>query len=326
MQRNFGSHGGALTHDLTAHFFRGLLSACSRSRDPSLAADLALRTCGTRCPLLLASALRWWPRLEPELRCRWRHVPGPPPRELQRLREAQQFAKSFLSPDVTSPAPDPAWVSAVALYFAIQLAGADAGGLEELGCQTEELLLFLFFLSLMGLLSSHLTLHAAGAPKALDVCATILRCLQRRKISWLPLFQLTETDGGLGRVLLLLAPDQHVSLLPVAFYSLLPYFDEDALVGEDAFLHVAVDMYLQLLCLFVAGDTSAMLTPASRSQEPQGQTEDSVGLIAKARLFLLQWIPQCPRKSCSDVAELLTAHGDRDPEVRAALLQAAGRT
>lgn len=36
-------------------------------------------------------------------------------------------------------------------------------------------------------------------------------------------------------------------------------------------MHVAVDMYLQLLCLFVAGDTSAMLTPASRSQEPQGQ-------------------------------------------------------
>lgn len=100
VQRNF-SHDGALTHDITAHFFRvisfpsappaslltqtpglgpcvrgssrgpgpranpacgrvspqGLLNACSRSRDPSLAADLTLTACQTQCPLLLTSAL-----------------------------------------------------------------------------------------------------------------------------------------------------------------------------------------------------------------------------------------------------------------------------
>lgn len=52
---------------------------------------------------------------------------------------------------------------------------------------------------------------------------------------------------------------------------LLPYFDGDALVREDAFLHVAVDLYLQLLRLFVAGDTSALSMLADRSQELQGQ-------------------------------------------------------
>lgn len=52
---------------------------------------------------------------------------------------------------------------------------------------------------------------------------------------------------------------------------LLPYFDGDALIREDAFLHVAVDLYLQLLRLFVAGDTSALSMLANRSQELQGQ-------------------------------------------------------
>lgn len=52
---------------------------------------------------------------------------------------------------------------------------------------------------------------------------------------------------------------------------LLPYFDGDALIREDAFLHVAVDLYLQLLRLFVAGDTSALSMLADGSQELQGQ-------------------------------------------------------
>ncbi|XP_023378481.1 Fanconi anemia group A protein isoform X3 [Pteropus vampyrus] len=321
--RNLYLHGGTLTHAVIVHFFRGLLNACLRCRDPSLAANLALTLCQTECPLVLTSALLWWPRLERELRCRWRCVPGPLPRELQRLHEAQRFAQSFLSPDAASPAspaPRPAWVSAAALYFAIQRAGeANRIGLEKLVCQGEELLVFLFFFSLMGLVSSHLTPHAADFLKAVGVCAEILGCLQERNVPWLQLFQLTETDAGLGRVLLRLAPDQHVRMLPLAFYSLLPYFDGDAPVREDTFLHVAVDMYLKLLALFVAGETSAASTLAARSQELQGQ-DDPVGLVTKARLFLLQSIPRCPRRSFSNMAELLATHGDCDPELRAALL------
>ncbi|XP_042776508.1 Fanconi anemia group A protein isoform X2 [Panthera leo] len=159
--RNF-SHGSALTHDLTVHFFRGLLNACSQSGDPSLTADLVLTACQTECPLVLTSALLWWPRLEPELRSRWRRcLQGPLPQELQRLWEAQRFGRSCLLPDTASPAPGPAWLSAAALYFEIQRAGKDRvkSQLERLGCQGEELLVVLFFFSLMGLLSSHLTPH-----------------------------------------------------------------------------------------------------------------------------------------------------------------------
>ncbi|XP_049478743.1 Fanconi anemia group A protein [Panthera uncia] len=324
--RNF-SHGSALTHDLTVHFFRGLLNACSQSGDPSLTADLVLTACQTECPLVLTSALLWWPRLEPELRSRWRRcLQGPLPQELQRLWEAQRFGRSCLLPDTASPAPGPAWLSAAALYFEIQRAGKDRvkSQLERLGCQGEELLVFLFFFSLMGLLSSHLTPHgrphqAVDTPKALDICAEILGCLEKRRVSWLVLFQLTETGGGLGHILLRLAPDQYVRLLPFAFYSLLSYSDEDALIREDAFLHVAVDMYLKLIRLFVAGETSALSTVASRSRERRGQG-DPVGLITEARRFLLRSIPRCPKESFSNVAELLATSADCDPDVRAALL------
>lgn len=58
--------------------------------------------------------------------------------------------------------------------------------------------------------------------------------------------------------------------------SLLSYFDEDTLTQDDAFLHVAVDMYLKLLCLFVAGETGVLSTPANRTQELQGQAGERV--------------------------------------------------
>ncbi|XP_047566032.1 Fanconi anemia group A protein isoform X6 [Lutra lutra] len=318
--RNLCSHGSALTHDITIHFFRGLFNACSQSRNPALTADLVLSACQTECPIVLTSALLWWPRLEPDLRSRWRSCfHGPLPQELQRLGEARQFGRSCLSADSARPPPGPAWLSAAALHFAIQGASKSSikSELEKPACQGDELLLVLFFFSLMGLLSSHLTPHsrhqsaslllcgpqAADSLKALDICAEILGCLEKRKVSWLALFQLTEAEGGLGPVLLRLAPDPHIRLLPFAFYSLLSCFDEDALLREDAFLHVAVDMYLKLICLFVAGETSAVSALATRSQDLQGQG-DPVGLITKARHFLLQSIPRCPQKSFSNMAEV----------------------
>ncbi|XP_063469122.1 Fanconi anemia group A protein isoform X3 [Symphalangus syndactylus] len=320
--RNFCSHGGALTQDITAHFFRGLLNACLRSRDPSLMVDFILAKCQTRCPLILTSALLWWPSLEPVLLCQWRrHCQRPLPRELQKLQEGRQFASDFLSPDAASPAPNPDWLSAAALHFAIQQVREEnvRKQLKKLDCEREELLVFLFFFSLMGLLSSHLTLNSTtDPPKTFHVCAAILECLEKRKISWLALFQLTESDLSLGQLLLRVAPDQHTRLLPFAFYSLLSYFHEDAAIREEAFLHVAVDMYLKLVQLFVAGDTSTVSPPAGRSLELQGQG-NPVELITKARLFLLQLIPRCPKKSFSHMAELLADRGDCDPEVSAAL-------
>lgn len=60
-------------------------------------------------------------------------------------------------------------------------------------------------------------------------------------------------------------------LVTMSISSLLSYFHDDAAIREEAFLHVAVDMYLRLVQLFVAGDTSTVSPPAGRSLELQGQ-------------------------------------------------------
>lgn len=107
--RNFCSHGGALslTHDITVHFFRGLLNTCCRSLDPSLTVNLTLAKCQARCPLMVTSALLWWSSLEPVLCSRWRKFgQGRLPHELQRLQEAHQFAHSS-SPQTRLLLPPP---------------------------------------------------------------------------------------------------------------------------------------------------------------------------------------------------------------------------
>ncbi|KAF7469344.1 Hypothetical predicted protein [Marmota monax] len=324
--RNFSSQGGALTHDITIHFFRGLLNACAHSHDPLLTANLTLTGCQTECPILLTSALAWWSSLEPVLQSRWRkRFQGPLPLELQRLQEAQQFASNFLARGSTSPAPNPAWVSAAALHFAVKKVKTEGARWLKLDCEREELLVPLFFFSLMDLLSSHLIPNdTIDPPKAVNTCAEVLECLQRRRVDWLVLFQLTETDAGLGHLLLRLAPDQHTKLLPLAFYSLLSHFKDDAIIGEEAFLRVAVDMYLKLVQLFMDGETRAVSAPASRRPELQGQSSPQPGnpvqLITEARLFLLQLIPQCRKNGSSNMAELLAGREDWDPEVSSALL------
>ncbi|XP_055001179.1 Fanconi anemia group A protein isoform X1 [Sorex araneus] len=316
--RNICSHEGALGHAITAHFFRGLLTACSRSRDPSLTANGTLEVCWAECPLLVTSALLWWPRLEAELESRWaRCSAGPLPRELQRLRETQLFARSLLSTDTLPPPPSPAWALAAALHFSVWRAG-QASVRSLLGQLPsppgEQQLLCLFFFSLMCLLSSYLAAQAANSEKALGICAEILGCLETRRISWLQLFELKEAGNGLGSVLLRLAPDQHIRLLPFAFYSLLPHFGQDVLL-EEGFLCVAVSMYQKLTSLFLGGETQPVTGPG-RHRQNQAKP---VGLITKARLFLLRAIPQCPAQSCSNVAKLLASAGDGDPELCAAL-------
>ncbi|XP_076989437.1 Fanconi anemia group A protein isoform X2 [Tamandua tetradactyla] len=321
--RNFSSLGGALSHGLTAHFFKGLLSVCLRGRDPPRMVDLTISACHTRCPVILASALLWWPRLEPVLSHQWATSSlGPLPQELRRLQEGWQRARSFLSLDTAPPAPDPAWVSAAALHFAIQQAVKEdtRRDLKKLDCEREEVLLPLLLFSLLGLLSSHLTPHEAINPqKALDTCAEILGCLDRRRVPWLLLFHTTRTDTEL-RHICRMAADRLVRLLPVAFYSLLAHFDRDILRGEAAFLGVAVDMYLRLVQLFVAGETSPLSAVTLGSQQLQGEG-DPFGLITKARLFLLQWIPQCSKTSFLNMEELLATSKEVDPEVSAALLR-----
>uniref|UniRef100_A0A8C9UM25 FA complementation group A n=1 Tax=Spermophilus dauricus TaxID=99837 RepID=A0A8C9UM25_SPEDA len=305
---------------LLCSLLQGLLNACAHSHDPWLTANLTLTGCQTKCPILLTSALACWSSLEPVLQSRWRkRFQCPLPLELQRLQEAQQFASNFLAPGSTSPAPNPAWVSAAALHFAVKKVKTEGVRWPKLDCEREELLVPLFFFSLMDLLSSHLTPNdTVDPPKAVDTCAEVLECLQRRKIGSLAC-SLVPQMGGYTLCTNLL------SLCHVLFISsLLSHFKDDAIIREEAFLCVAVDMYLKLVQLFMDGETRAVSAPASRRLELQGwsspQPGNSVQLITEARLFLLQLIPQCLKSGSSNMAELLAGREDWDPEVSSALL------
>ncbi|XP_036606141.1 Fanconi anemia group A protein [Trichosurus vulpecula] len=326
--KNISPRECALAHDITIHFFRGLLSACLTCKDPSKEVNLILIACQTQCPIILSSAALWWPRLEPVLQCQWkRHFKIALPQEIAHIATGQQFARIFLSSDtVLSSNLCTTWISAASLHFTVhQQADQEITkkALKKLEGEGEELLVSLFFFSLMGLLSSYLAPHdGMNSLKSLDVCAEVLGCLEKRKISWLVLFQLTKKEkasNGRYRILLHLASDQYIRLLPFAFYSLVTYFDEDLFSREQAFLYVAVDMYLKLVQLFVAGETGVISAKAHLSQE-RGKQVDPLGLITKARLFLLHSIPQCPKRSFSCIMELLATCEELDPEMKAALL------
>ncbi|XP_074056868.1 Fanconi anemia group A protein isoform X2 [Macrotis lagotis] len=278
--KNISPRECALAHDITIHFFRGLLSACLSCKDPSKEVNLILTACQSHCPIILSSAVLWWPRLEPVLQCQWkRHFKTALPQDLAQIATCQQFARTLLSPSaVLSSNPCIPWISAASLHFVV-LQQADQEiirkALKKLGCEGEELLISLFFFSLMGLLSSYLAPNdGVNSLKSLDVCAEVLGCLEKRKISWLALFQLTKKENasnGRYRILQHLASDQYIRLLPFAFYSLIAYFDEDIFNREQSFLYVAVDMYLKLVQLFVAGETSVISGKAHLSQEHDQQ-------------------------------------------------------
>uniref|UniRef100_G3VVB9 FA complementation group A n=1 Tax=Sarcophilus harrisii TaxID=9305 RepID=G3VVB9_SARHA len=242
--------------------FQGLLSACLNCKDPSKEVNLILTACQTHCPIILSSAVLWWPRLEPVLQCQWkRHFKTVLPQEVAHIATCQQFARR-------GPQRSCSGVQLTVLLF----------------CQKTKQ-------------------ERMNSQKSLDICAEVLGCLEKRKLSWLVLFQLTKK--GEYQILLHLASDQYLRLLPFAFYSLVAYFDDDLFNREQAFPYVAVDMYLKLVQLFVAGETSVISAKAHLSPK-HGIQVDPFGLITKARLFLLHSLPQCPRRSFSSLMEVMS--------------------
>uniref|UniRef100_G3VVB8 FA complementation group A n=1 Tax=Sarcophilus harrisii TaxID=9305 RepID=G3VVB8_SARHA len=287
--------------------FQGLLSACLNCKDPSKEVNLILTACQTHCPIILSSAVLWWPRLEPVLQCQWkRHFKTVLPQEVAHIATCQQFARSFLPSEAAlSFKPCTPWIAAASVHFAVHQQGdleTTKKSLKKLGCEGEEVRKEVLFISTFFPFSSSL-LNRMPPIKSLDICAEVLGCLEKRKLSWLVLFQLTKK--GEYQILLHLASDQYLRLLPFAFYSLVAYFDDDLFNREQAFPYVAVDMYLKLVQLFVAGETSVISAKAHLSPK-HGIQVDPFGLITKARLFLLHSLPQCPRRSFSSLMEVMS--------------------
>ncbi|XP_062997482.1 Fanconi anemia group A protein [Elgaria multicarinata webbii] len=321
--RNLCSRGCALPYDITAHFFRGLLSASLECDNAAQEVTALFTSCQARCPVILCSAARWWQRLEPVLCSEWKRLfRAPLAPGLQSLREIQSSVSGFLSSEAASLVSDTPWISAAFLHFTVQqqtVHETTGEMLKRLGPGAEQLLVFLLFFSVMDLISTRVApQEGLDAHKALDWSSKVLRCLEGRSGPWLAVFSSAGKGQDPCQILRGAVSDQHLRLLPFAFYSLLFTFDPEQLIGGQTFLHVAIDMYTQLLQLFMDGATVAR--PSQREGRlPAREPEDSLALIKRARRFLLCVIPRCPRGSVSNIQQLLDLCGVLDPEIKAAL-------
>ncbi|NXL72134.1 FANCA protein, partial [Leptocoma aspasia] len=334
--KNVCSRGYALSYDITAHFFRGLLNASLDCEDAAEGVNEALSTCQTQCPVVLLSAAMWWPRLEPVLCSQWKRLLGAPlAEELDRLRGWHGSSTRFLCSGAVFPVSDPPWLSAAFLHGAIlqqSPRGRGREALERLGTDAEQarlvtpqaqltgslfslqLLVALLFFSLLDLISARIApKEGVDFQRSLEWSLEILQCLEGRGTSWPLLFHSAEGEPGQCRVLRSAASHRHTRLLPLAFYSLTPCFHRELLQREPTFLSVALQMYIQLLQLFVQGEVLP--------QSDQDPTEhDPLELISAARQFLQGAIPHCPAQSFGNIQLLLSTCEELDPELGATLL------
>ncbi|NXN26969.1 FANCA protein, partial [Nycticryphes semicollaris] len=338
--KNVCSRGYALSYDITAHFFRGLLSASLDCEESAEGVNDVLAACQTKCPILLFSAALWWPRLEPVLCSQWQRLFGAPlGEELERLREWQSSATSFLSSGVVFPLSGPPWILAAFLHRTVQQQsprGRERNTLKRLGADKEQarrcilniccrlfslqLLVSLLFFSLMDLISAKIApKEGVDFQTSWEWSLEILQCLEDRGMSWPLLFHSAEKDSRKYCVLRSAASERHIRLLPVAFYSLTPCFHQELLTREQTFLYVALDLYIQLLQLFVEGKDLPQPDLAGQSPDPT-EHGDPLEVISTARRFLLGVIPRCPAQSFGNVQPLLASCEELDPELRATLL------
>ncbi|NWW81543.1 FANCA protein, partial [Climacteris rufus] len=315
--KNVCSRGYALPYDITAHFFRGLLSASLDCEDAAEGVNEALSVCQTQCPVVLLSAALWWPRLEPVLCSQWKRLfEAPLAEELDRLRGWHGSGTRFLCSGAVFPLCGPPWLLAAFLHGAILQQPPLPPQLQLTGSLFSlQLLVSLLFFSLLDLISARIApKEGVDFQTSLDWSLEILQCLEERGTSWPLLFHSAEGGPGKFRVLCSAASARHTRLLPLAFYSLTPGFRRELLHREPTFLAVALQMYLQLLQLFVEGGVLP--------QSAQDPTEhDPLELISVARRFLLGALPHCPAQSFGNTQQLLGTCEELDPELGASILQ-----
>ncbi|NXL83252.1 FANCA protein, partial [Alectura lathami] len=330
--KNVCARGYALPYDITAHFFRGLLNASLDCEGSAEGVNEVLTACQTQCPIVLLSAVLWWPRLEPVLCSQWKRLFGAPlAEELERLREWQSSAAGFLSSGRAFPPSGPPWISAASLHCAVQHVTSSREVLSsEPPPQARltgtlcplQLLVSLLFFSLMDLISAKIApREGLDFQMSLEWSLEILRCLEERGMSWPLLFQSADKGSGRYRVLHGAASERHRRLLPAAFYSLTPGFHPELLARQPLSLCVALDLYIQLLRLFVEGKDLPQPDLSGQGPGPAEHVADPLEVISAARRFLLGAVPRCPAESFVDTGPLLDACEELDPELRAMLLR-----
>ncbi|KAM8946920.1 Fanconi anemia group A protein [Pelodytes ibericus] len=313
--KNLGPRSCALPYHITTHFLRGALTSSAQCEDPSEAVNSFLASSRSACPIILTSAALWWSQLYPVLRCQWNQLfGGDMPKEIEALQELHTAVNSCPSPGLLPPLPGAPWISAAFLHFTFQQKMLDPNAIREYLADSRTktpILVSVLFFSIMDLIPALLK-EGSGHIAAQDTCLQIIHSLEERGDSWLSLFQLTEQQNEPVRSLHRTASEEFLKLLPFAFYSLVPSLPIKKLVLQQSFLPVAVQMYVQLMQLFVDGNAFA----ASSLRSDYINYHDA---LTKGRSFLLSCVPRFPKPSSSFSSQIMEWCAEYDPELASLL-------
>ncbi|KAM5138070.1 Fanconi anemia group A protein [Mantella aurantiaca] len=307
--KNISQRGYALPYDLTAHFFRGMLGSSAQCEDPEEAVNSVLSDACARCPIVMTSAVLWWPRLDAAIRCQWSALyEADLPREIEALRGMQADVDRFLSQGSALSLADTVWLSAAFLHFTIRRNKVQPKALPALlgGLSTKSLQLLdcLLFFSLVDLIP--VTLKGGSEHKvALEYCIQTIRCLEERGESWLTSFQLKPDKYKCH--LHQAVSEEFLKLLPLAFFSLALCLPVDDVITQPDFLPISLEMYSQLFQLFL--DAGPLLPPL------QADPQD---VFSRGRQLLLGCIVKGPLPGTvfrSRLPQIADSWDEKDPEL-----------
>nr|XP_021326386.1 Fanconi anemia group A protein-like [Danio rerio] len=247
-----------LSCKLTALFLKAIVSGSVSCRSPADAVNECVCVFSTRCPLLLLSAMRWWPRVSSVLVCQWRRLTAgePLPDQLQMLEDTHRWSSRVCGGLSSSAPAAPSWLLAAALQASLQHSDPTAA-LAQLDHTHTQVLLYLFLYSIIELISAHLSQQEC-VERVRGVCVCLLTRLQGHS-DWLLLFDQCGSDHELCEFRTRVISHHALRLLPLAFYSVLCAVDSQllqGLVSSPGFLHSAGVSYRKLSELYLSAKSA----------------------------------------------------------------------
>ncbi|KAK2841725.1 hypothetical protein Q5P01_011925 [Channa striata] len=324
-QRKVCSPAGLLSCHVTAHFLRGVLCASVRCGCPVEELNKAWSQICLHCPLLLISAVHWWERVSPLMLSLWSRLydDGEPlPKQLQLFTDCQHWASSLgagLSPSVPVAPP---LLLAASLHRAWRERREDGQGfsaalnmLRADSVQSRQVMVFLLFLCINDYLSELLYSQERHGQRARNEFTELLSVLVDSG-DWLLIFN--PNEQGVYHLVSMVTTDEFARLMPWAFYTLLLQQSAELLQRAlrcPGFLHTALLCYLELLQLFLEGQTP------TTTAEPSEEQVEPFRILSHTKQFVLRAISQTSPNalSSSHLRRLQPRCADLDPEVAAAL-------
>ncbi|XP_016419451.1 Fanconi anemia group A protein-like [Sinocyclocheilus rhinocerous] len=315
VQRRACLPAGLLSFQLTAHFFKAVVSGSVSCDRPVEAVNACLSLFNTECPLLPLSAARWWTRLSAALSSQWKRLTGRDtlPEQLQMLEDSHSWSRR-VGAGCAWPVPSaPSWLLAACLHGSLRRSDCETENVRRLARQLHEtdrqVLLFWFVSSVTELISAHLNQQAAGClERVRDVSVCLLTHLVDDS-DWLLLFDQSGSDHRLSHFLSRVTSQQTLRLMPFAFYSILRGVASEVLTGairSPGFLYSAAVSYRELSRLFL-------------NAQPSGGLQQQV--LLEARRVLMSSIslssPDC--LTLSQRRQLQSEYEQLDSEISAAL-------